>query len=76
MGGSTRRLGGAAEAGVQRRVKGLRSAAESQVAALKQEVLAELEQQVTVAKAVQEASKQATLQWCSLPSPRVRSMLL
>jgi hypothetical protein len=54
----------------------LRSAAESQVAALKQEVLAELEQQVTVAKAVQEASKQATLQWCSLPSPRVRSMLL
>lgn len=65
------KLGGAAEASAAKRAQSLRTVAEQQAAMLRQEVHAELKAQATNARATQQTARQAALQWCSLPSPRV-----
>lgn len=74
-GPSPHRLGGAAEASQQKRLRMFRAAAEDQAASLKTEVLAELEHAAAVARSSQEEASQATVQWAALPPSKVGSTL-
>ena len=68
------KLGGAAEASQQKRMRTFRAAAEGQAAWLKTEVLGELEGAAAVARGVQEDHRATALQWAALPPTKVRRL--
>lgn len=74
-GASPQKLGGAAEASQQKRIRTFRAAAEGQAAWLKTEVLAELEGAAAVARGVQEDNRAAALQWAAMPPTKVRTAM-